>query len=113
MRLEKFLPLDPPLRPADFIIAEPNLASPLPAENVHDIVLRAALPCDRCGNENVEEAEHRGGRRVRLIRERVFSAPWVMQSRRRLELGVMLGATQQELRELPNVGKGVGCDAPR
>src|SRR5690348_15767562 len=91
--------------PTESVVAKAKIASPLRLQYANDFLERRGAASQRRRHEEVQKAEHHRGRRRLLVREWIATAPGMMQSGRRLESNVVLGARRQKTGDVQSVGK--------
>jgi hypothetical protein len=100
VRFHELLPRQAERSPAQLVVVEPEVASPLRLKNGDEILLVRAAARERRRNEHIEEAVHRRRRGTGLVRERIRAAQGMMKPGRGLEASVVLRAADQEARNV-------------
>src|SRR3982750_146328 len=111
MRFEQRLTAEMHVAPADLLVAEAKIASPLRLENRNYLLLRRTRSSCRGCDHEVEKPEHAARRRSALVCERIRSAPRMVETSGCLEPRVVLSAAAEKAREEACGWKRLGGDA--
>ena len=121
VRFHQFLSGQSQRAPPELAVIEAEVISPLRFQNREKIFFAASPARESGGNQHVKKSEHVCRGRAAFVREWIVATPRVMQAGGGLEPGIVLGATDQEPRNVAcrrkcflgdaaraNLGAGIG-----